>query len=103
MREHDPALARLAKMRWRVAGTLTSVMLAIYFGFVMLTAYGKVAMGTRLGSGLSVGMLLGALVIVAAFVLTGVYVRWANAHYDPELRQIQREVAAQRAAGGDER
>lgn len=96
MQEHDPALKRLAKMRWRVALLLTAVMLVVYFGFIALTAYGKQAMGSVIVDGLSVGVLLGAVVIVAAFVLTGVYVRWANAHYDPELRQIQRSIADER-------
>jgi uncharacterized membrane protein (DUF485 family) len=40
--------------------------------------------------GLSVGVLLGALVIVAAWVLTWVYVRWANNHYDAHLRGLRR-------------
>src|SRR3712207_7711454 len=92
MRDHDVALKRLSRMRWRVALLLTAVMLAIYFGFILLTANGKGIMGHQLADGVSVGILLGALVIVAAFILTGVYVRWANAHYDPELRRIRREI-----------
>ena len=39
--------------------------------------------------GLSLGILLGALVIVASWLLTWVYVRWANAHYDPALRALR--------------
>ena len=35
------------------------------------------------------GMLLGVLVIVAAWVLTWVYVRWANTHYDASLRGLK--------------
>jgi uncharacterized membrane protein (DUF485 family) len=34
-------------------------------------------------------MLLGALVIVVAWVLTFVYVRWANSHYDASLRLLR--------------
>ena len=34
--------------------------------------------------------LLGALVIVAAWVLTWIYVRWANTHYDAQLRGLRR-------------
>jgi uncharacterized membrane protein (DUF485 family) len=35
-------------------------------------------------------MLLGVLVIVAAWVLTWVYVRWANQHYDASVRELRR-------------
>ena len=39
--------------------------------------------------GLSVGILLGVLVIVTAWVLIVVYVRWANRHYDARDRQAE--------------
>ncbi len=96
MQEHDPALRRLSRMRWRVALLLTAVMLVVYFGFILLTALGKGLMGEPLARGLSVGVLLGAVVIVAAFVLTGIFVHWANAHYDPELSVIQRQLRARK-------
>jgi uncharacterized membrane protein (DUF485 family) len=41
--------------------------------------------------GLSLGILLGALVIVAAWVLIWIYVRWANRHYDIAVDAIRRQ------------
>jgi uncharacterized membrane protein (DUF485 family) len=38
--------------------------------------------------GLTVGILLGALVIVVSWMLTWVYVRWANTVYDPRVRAL---------------
>jgi uncharacterized membrane protein (DUF485 family) len=35
-------------------------------------------------------MLLGSLVIVVAWVLTWIYVRWANTHYDNSVRGLRR-------------
>lgn len=96
----DAELVRLARSRWRVALLLTLATLVIYFGFILLTAFAKKAMGVEVVPGLSWGILLGAVVIVAAFALTGVYVRWANAHYDPELRAIQRRAFGPRDGGG---
>ena len=46
--------------------------------------------GTLIAPGLSLGILLGALVIVMSWVLTWIYVRWANTHYDRELEDLQR-------------
>jgi len=85
----DQALAQLAARRWRVALPLTLAMLAIYFGFILLIAFDKPLMGQMLGEGLSLGILFGALVIVSAWVLTGVYIWWANTHYDPQVRQLK--------------
>ena len=75
--------------RWRIAIALTAVVAAVYFGFILLVAYDKPLMGRLLVPGLSVGILLGALVIVAAWATTWIYVRWANTHYD---REITREA-----------
>ena len=41
--------------------------------------------------GLTLGILLGALVIVASWILTWIYVRWAAAHYDPGIRALNGE------------
>jgi uncharacterized membrane protein (DUF485 family) len=76
--------------RWRVALSLTVAMMVVYFGFILLVAFDKPLLGRRIVPGLSLGMLLGALVIVAAWVLTWVYVRWANTHYDSRLRGLKR-------------
>lgn len=79
----------LAARRWRIALSLTAAMLATYFGFVLLVAYDKPRLGQILVPGLSLGILLGALVIVVAWALTGIYVRWANRVYDTELAEIK--------------
>lgn len=77
--------------RWRVAGILTMVMVIIYFGFITLVAFRKDWMAATVTPGLSVGILLGALVIVSAWVLTYVYIWWANAHLDPAVDKLRAE------------
>jgi uncharacterized membrane protein (DUF485 family) len=62
-------------------------MLVVYFGFILLVAYAKPLLGRKLAPGLSLGILLGALVIGCAWLLTWIYVRWANTHYDTELER----------------
>lgn len=89
MHDHDARLQALARQRWRLALGLTVAMIAIYFGFILLIAYNKAFLARRIVPGLSVGILLGALVIVASWLLTWVYVRWANAHYDRGLRDLE--------------
>lgn len=83
------ALTTLASERWRVSLGLTVAMMVIYFGFILLIAYNKPLLGTLLAPGLSLGILLGALVIIAAWVLIYFYVRWANNYYDRQVAKIQ--------------
>jgi len=77
--------------RWRIAIALTAVVAAVYFGFILLVAYQKPLMGSLLAPGLSVGIVLGALVIVAAWTTTWIYVRWANTHFDREISRLKAE------------
>ena len=85
----DPTLEAVSAARWRMAILLTTTMMVVYFGFILLVAFNKPLLGTPLIAGLSLGMLLGVLVIVAAWVLTWIYVRWANTHYDASLRGLR--------------
>jgi uncharacterized membrane protein (DUF485 family) len=87
---HHDALSAVSAARWRIAISLTMAMMVAYFGFILLVAFDKPLLGTLLMPGLSLGMLLGALVIVVAWVLTWVYVRWANRHYDASLTELRR-------------
>lgn len=83
------ALEALARQRWRIGLGLTAAMTAIYVVFILLIAYGKSVLGTVIAPGLSIGIALGVLVILAAWALILVYVRWANAHYDREVAAIR--------------
>lgn len=85
----DTALQELARRRWRVAITLTVAMIALYFGFILLVAFDKPLLGRLISPGLSLGVLLGALVIVLSWIMTFVYVRWANLHYDKALDELR--------------
>ena len=72
-----------------MAITLTACMMAVYFGFILLVAFNKPLLAMRVATGLSLGMLMGASVILVAWVLIWVYVRWANTHYDAALRRLR--------------
>ncbi len=64
-------------------------MVCVYFGFIALVAFRPGMLGRQIQPGLSVGIVLGALVIVAAWALTFVYVNWANRVYDPALAALR--------------
>jgi uncharacterized membrane protein (DUF485 family) len=78
-------LESIARARWRVALTLTSLMVLLYFGFIALIAYAKPFLARTLLPGLTIGILLGVLVIVISWLLTWYYMRWTSRHYDPML------------------
>ncbi len=81
----------LAHRRWKVAATLTAAMVLVYFGFIALVAYRPATLARLLSPGLSLGIVLGALVIVSAWLLTFAYVSWANRVYDPALAALRQQ------------
>jgi uncharacterized membrane protein (DUF485 family) len=91
--EKNPKFQELVSTRKTLGWTLSLVMLAIYFGFILLVAFDKPFLGTPLGAGTvaTIGIPIGLFVIVSAFVLTGIYVVKANARYDELTRQIVEE------------
>jgi uncharacterized membrane protein (DUF485 family) len=85
----DPNYQELVRQRSSLGWTLSAVMLVIYFGFILMVAYAPKFLGTPLGTGVTtIGIPIGLFVIVSAFVLTGIYVRKANAKYDVLIRRI---------------
>ena len=86
---HTEQLKALDDARWRIAIALTVAMMVLYFGFILLVAYAKPLLGRIIVPGLSLGILLGALVIIAAWVLIWIYVRWANTHYDAAIDALR--------------
>ena len=94
------AVESLTAARWRVAILLTIAMMVLYFGFILLVAFNKPLLGRQIANGLSLGILLGALVIVASWLLIWVYTRWANTHYDAGVARLRAPRPGSGQSGG---
>ena len=79
----------LVATKGAVSAVLSVIMLAVYFGFILVLAFNKQILGTVLGPGMSLGIPVGLGVILLAWVLTGVYVFWANDKYDSAVASIR--------------
>lgn len=89
-----PKFAELVSKRKRFAWTLSAVMLAVYYAFIMTIAFAPDLLGTPLSEGsiTSVGIPVGIGIILIAIALTGIYVRRANAEFDELNNQIIEEA-----------
>ncbi len=85
-----PAFLELERKRSRFSWTLTILMLVLYFGFILLVAFdGQLhLMGTMVTRSISLGFPLGLGVILAAILLTGLYVLRANTEFDRLTREV---------------
>jgi uncharacterized membrane protein (DUF485 family) len=85
----DPKYQELKAKRSRFGWWLTLAMMLVYYGFILLVAFDKPFLATRLGAGVTtVGMPLGLAVIIFTVVITGLYVNRANGEYDALTDQI---------------
>jgi uncharacterized membrane protein (DUF485 family) len=78
----------LVKAKWTISLILTALILVIYFGFILVLAFQKEILMTKLGEGMTVGIPVGLGVILSACVLTGIYVYWANNKYDAAVKSV---------------
>jgi uncharacterized membrane protein (DUF485 family) len=92
----SPAFRRLVTRRWRVSLLLTACLFVLYYGYVVLIAVNKPWLAQRMGGVTPIGIPIGAGVIVGAWVLTALYVVWANRHYDPEAQRLRESIRSQR-------
>ena len=77
---------------------LTALLFNLYYGYIILIAANRTWLAQRLGSGTrTVGIPIGAAVIVLSWVLTAAYIIWANRRYDPEAARLRDALDSARA------
>ena len=89
----NPKYQELKAKRSSFGWTLTWAMMAVYYGFILLVAFNKEFLSTKLGAGvLTIGVPLGFGVIVFTVIITVIYVRRANSEYDDLTAAITKAV-----------
>jgi uncharacterized membrane protein (DUF485 family) len=89
----NPKYQELKSRRSRFGWTLAIAMMVVYYGFIILVAFNKPFLATRLGDGVTtIGMPIGLGVIIFTVVITALYVRRANREYDALSEQVAREA-----------
>ena len=83
---------KFVRKKWSVSLILASIMLLAYFGFILTVAFRKEILATKIGDGLTLGIPIGLGIIILAWALTGIYVRWANKHYDKKVEELKKKL-----------
>ena len=79
----DPLYHELKAKRSAFGWWLTLAMLVVFFGFILLVAFNKPFLATRLGAGVTtIGIPIGLGVIFFTVLITAIYVQRANSEYD---------------------
>ncbi len=82
----------LVRRKWIVSVVLTACLFALYYGYILLIAVDKEFLARKIGEHTTLGIPLGAGVIVLSWALTAVYVLWANRSYDSSIEKLKDQV-----------
>jgi uncharacterized membrane protein (DUF485 family) len=88
----DPDFKDLVARKNAISINLTIATLVIYYGFIFLIAFKRDLFGSKAGGNVTFGVFLGIGVILACFILTGIYVRWANRNYDAMVDRLRQKA-----------
>jgi uncharacterized membrane protein (DUF485 family) len=93
IRNNEKYCLMVARRR-RLAGTLSTIVLGVFFVFILVGAFfpAMLALPVAEGGVTTVAVPLGFAMLVLFWLLTGVYVRQAKRDFDEIKRQILNEV-----------
>ena len=76
---------------------LTIALFVLYYGFILLVATNRAVLAQRVGEVTTLGIVLGVAVLLFSWVLTAIYVVWANRRYDPEVDRLRARLRSDEA------
>jgi uncharacterized membrane protein (DUF485 family) len=93
--QHSPEFQELRSRLRRFVFPMTAFFLAWYATYVLLGAFAHDFMAIKVMGNVNVGLLLGLGQFVTTFVITGLYVRFANKELDPRAEAIRSKLESE--------
>jgi len=88
----SPEFQELRNRLRRFVFPMSALFLVWYFAYVLLGAFAHEFMAIKVWGNINVGLLIGLGQFVSTFVITGLYVRFANRELDPRAQAIRAEL-----------
>lgn len=86
----NPKFHELIRRRSRLAGTLATIVLVVFYGLILVVAFNPALIGERVyqGSMLTIGVAAGLFIFVTFWLLTALYVYRASNEFDATTKAI---------------
>lgn len=88
----SPEFKALVRRRWAISLALLALLCGTYFGYVLMVAADIPLASRRVGDVTPLAIVLAIGSIPAAWVLTSVYVIWANLKADPAVSRLKAQL-----------
>jgi uncharacterized membrane protein (DUF485 family) len=85
----SPEFQELRNRLRRFVFPMSALFLIWYFAYVLLGAFAHEFMATKVWGNINVGLIIGLGQFLSTFVITGIYVRFANRELDPRAEEIR--------------
>lgn len=90
---HDsPEFADLRSRLRRFVFPMSAAFLIWYLAYVLLASYAPGFMSIKVMGNINIGLIIGLLQFVTTFVITTVYVRYANTRLDPLAEELRQRI-----------
>ncbi len=83
---------KLVTKRWMVSFVLTFFLFLFYYGYIGMIGYAKDVLKVKIGVATNIGIIMGVGVIIGSWLLTVIYVLWANNSYDKTVAELKKEL-----------
>ena len=92
--KNNPDYQELVSKRSSFAIKLSISMLVVYFTFILTIAFSPATLGTPISSDsvTTIGIPIGIIIIIFAFILTGIYTKRANSEFDDLNNKIKQAI-----------
>jgi uncharacterized membrane protein (DUF485 family) len=90
--QNSPEFAELRRKLRRFVFPMTALFVAWYATYVLLGAFAHDFMAIKVFGNINVGLLIGLGQFLTTFIITGLYVRFANRELDPRAAAIRSEL-----------
>ncbi|HMK44618.1 MAG TPA: DUF485 domain-containing protein [Dissulfurispiraceae bacterium] len=88
----DKDFQEISRQKNQISIVLTLCEMVLFFGFIALIAFNKPFLATKISGAITIGIPIAVGVIILSWVLTGIYVNWANKKYDVMVARLRERI-----------
>jgi uncharacterized membrane protein (DUF485 family) len=88
----DSDFKSLSAQKNSISIILTILELVLYFGFIALIAFNKPYLSQKFSGAITIGIPIAVGTIFFSWVLTGIYIFWANNKYDVLVKKVKEKI-----------
>jgi uncharacterized membrane protein (DUF485 family) len=90
--QDSPEFATLRSRLRRFVFPMSALFLIWYLAYVLLASYAREFMAAKVLGNINVGLIIGLLQFVSTFLITTIYVRYANRKLDPLAEYLRERI-----------